>query len=53
MNLLTQADALNALCNSHLSNSLSSALEQKYQRASWFALAIVFTTICFSSLASF
>ena len=53
MNLLTQTDALNALCNSHLSTSLSSALEQKYERASWFALAIVFTTICFSSLASF
>ena len=53
MNLLTQADALNALCNSYLSNSLSSALAQKYWRASWFALATVFTTICFSSLASF
>ena len=43
MNLFTQVDTLNALCNSYFSNSLSNVL----------AISIVFTTNCFSSLASF
>ena len=43
MNLFTQADTINTLCNSYFSNSLSNAS----------AISIAFTTICFSSLASY
>ena len=43
MNLFIQADTLSAFYNSCFSNSLSNAL----------AISTVFTTICFSSLASF
>ena len=43
MNLFTQADTINALCNSYFSNNLSNASS---------AISIAFTTICFSSLVS-